>query len=98
MHVTLVHIHVKPEHVDKFIAVTQVNHEHSIHESGNHRFDVLQDPDHSTHFILYEAYASAEDAAAHKQTPHYIQWRDTVAEMMSLPREGKRMNALFPSF
>ena len=98
MHVTLVHIHVNPEHIERFISATRVNHECSIQESGNHRFDVLQDPDDATHFILYEAFASVEDADAHKQTMHYAQWRETVAEMMSLPRQGQRMNALFPTF
>jgi len=96
MHVTLVHVHVKPAYLDAFITATRVNHEASIHEPGNRRFDVLQDPAEQTHFILYEAYASAEDAAAHKQTPHYAVWRDTVAEMMAEPRQGISMNGLYP--
>lgn len=75
MHVTLVHVHVKPESVPAFLAATRLNHEASVREPGNRRFDVLQDPADVTHFILYEAYASAEDAAAHKQTPHYAACR-----------------------
>lgn len=96
MHVTLVHVHVKPDHVDDFIAATQRNHEASLKESGNRRFDVLQSPDNPTHFVLYEAYASAEDAAAHKQTEHYLTWRDTVADWMAEPRQGIRYDGLFP--
>ncbi|KAA5596242.1 antibiotic biosynthesis monooxygenase [Blastochloris sulfoviridis] len=97
MHVTLVHVVIKPEAVDAFIAATRANHEASVREPGNRRFDVLQAPDDPARFILYEAYASAEDAAAHKQTAHYAAWRDAVAPMMAAPRRGEPMRALFPA-
>lgn len=96
MHVTLVHVVVKPEAVDAFIAATRVNHEASVREPGNRRFDVLQSPEDPTRFVLYEAYASTEDAAAHKQTAHYAQWRDAVAPMMAEPRKGVPMRGMFP--
>ena len=96
MHVTLVHVHVDPAHLDDFIAATQLNHEASIHEPGNRRFDILQSPENPSHFIFYEAYASAEAAAAHKQTPHYLTWRNTVADWMTEPRQGVRYDSLFP--
>ena len=97
MHVTLVHVHVKPDSVAAFIDATRLNHEASVKEPGNRRFDVLQDPADPTRFILYEAYATAEDAAAHKQTAHYAIWRDAVADMMAEPRQGVPMQALFPA-
>jgi autoinducer 2-degrading protein len=97
MHVTIVHIRVKPEHIDAFIVATRANHEASTREPGNRRFDVLQDPDDPSRFMLYEAYASAADAAAHRQTGHYPVWRDAVAEMMAEPRRGEPMNGLFPA-
>ena len=96
MHVTLVHVYVKPENLDEFIEASRLNHENSITESGNRRFDILQDHDDVTHFILYEAYANSEDAADHKNTPHYLKWRETVADMMAKPREGVQYNCLFP--
>ena len=96
MHVTLVHVRVKPELVAAFITATHANHQASLNEPGNRRFDVLQAPDDATRFILYEAYASATDAAAHKETAHYRVWRDAVAEMMAEPRRGEPMNSLFP--
>ena len=96
MHVTLVHVHVKPEHVNDFIRATHENHRHSVLEPGNRRFDVLQSPDNATHFVLYEAYASEVDAARHKQAAHYLKWRDTVAEWMARPREGLRYHGLYP--
>ena len=96
MHVTLVHVRVKPASVEAFVVATQANHEASIREPGNRRFDVLQDPSDVTRFILYEAYATPEDAAAHKLTAHYATWRDTVADMMAEPRCGEAMSALYP--
>lgn len=96
MHLTLVHVHVKADCLDAFIDATQINHEGSVKEAGNLRFDVLQDPEDDCHFILYEAYRSEADAQAHKKTSHYLTWRDTVAEMMAEPRQGIPMRALFP--
>jgi (4S)-4-hydroxy-5-phosphonooxypentane-2,3-dione isomerase len=97
MHVTLVHVRVKPECADAFVAATRANHESSVREPGNRRFDILQAPDDPTRFIFYEAYASAEAAAAHKQTGHYATWRDAVADMMAEPRRGEPMLGLYPS-
>lgn len=96
MHVTLVHVRVLPEHVDDFIRATRANHLASVQESGNLRFDVLQAPGDPTRFILYESYASADDAAAHKQTPHYLNWRETVAPWMAEPRQGVAWHGLLP--
>lgn len=96
MHVTLVHVHVKPAHVDDFIRATHENHQHSVKEAGNWRFDVLQSPDDPSRFVLYEAYASEADAALHKQTAHYLKWRDAVADWMAEPRAGVHYRGLYP--
>lgn len=95
MHVTLVHIHVKPDRVSDFIAAVKENHLRSIQESGNYRFDVIQQAEDPTRFVLYEAYASAEAAAAHKLTSHYLQWRGMVADWMASPRQGVLHHGLF---
>lgn len=97
MHVTLVHVRVRTEDVDAFIAATRLNHAASVTEPGNRRFDVLQAPDDPARFILYEAYATATDAAAHKETAHYLAWREAVAGMMAEPRRGEPMNGLLPT-
>ena len=96
MQVTLVHVHVKDENVDDFIKATQLNHEASIQEASNCRFDILQSTDDPCRFVLYEAYATQEAAAAHKQTAHYLAWRETVADWMASPRQGVAYNGLFP--
>lgn len=96
MHVSIVYVHVKSDHINDFIAATEVNHRASIQEPGNRRFDVLQSTNEPAHFVLYEAYAHVDDVTAHKQTTHYLQWRDTVAEWMASPREGVTYEGLFP--
>ena len=96
MHTTIVHVTVKPEYIDDFIEACRLNHESSVQEPGNRRFDVLQLSDDPAKFVLYEAYVSAEDAAAHKQTEHYLTWRDTVADWMAQPRQGVSYNGLYP--
>lgn len=96
MIVTLVHVWVKNEFAEDFITVTIKNHKESVKEPGNLRFDILQDADDPSKFVLYEAYESEEAAAAHKSTDHYRTWRDTVAEWMSQPRQGFRHNIVYP--
>lgn len=96
MDVTLVHVRVKPEHVEAFIEATRANHEASVNEPGNLRFDVLRSSADPTRFVLYEAYAGPEHAKAHKTTAHYLAWRETVADWMAAPREGVPYEGLFP--
>ncbi|MCU0766642.1 MAG: antibiotic biosynthesis monooxygenase [Gammaproteobacteria bacterium] len=96
MNVTIVHVRVKPEHIVEFVEATRLNHEASVREPGNRRFDVLQSADEPTHFVLYEAYASDADALAHKQTTHYLRWREAVAGWMAEPRVGVPFVGLLP--
>ena len=96
MHVTIVHVHVLADHVEDFINATRINHEASVSETGNRRFDVLQSAEDPSRFVLYEAYASHEDAVAHKQTVHYLAWREQVAPWMASAREGVQYHGLMP--
>ena len=96
MVVTIVHVKVKPEFIQDFIEATQLNHQHSIQEPENRRFDLLQDPEDETKFILYEAYQTEAGAKAHKQTPHYLTWRATVADWMAEPRQGIPYHVIAP--
>ncbi len=96
MQVTLVHVRVVPGQEDAFIEATRRNHEASVREPGNLRFDVLRSADDPSGFVLYEAYADDAAAKAHKQTDHYLAWRDAVAPMMAEPRRGVPYDGLFP--
>ena len=86
MHVTIVNIVVKPEHLDEFIKATLANAEASSKEPGNLRFDVLQSADDPCRFLLYEAYDTPESAAAHKETAHYKAWAEVAPPLMAEPR------------
>jgi len=88
MIVTTVTVYVKPENIDDFIEASRENHEASIEEPGNMRFDVLQSMTDPTRFLLYEAYQSEEEAAAHKKTDHYLKWKKKVDSWMAKPRQG----------
>ncbi len=91
-----VHVHVKPEQVEAFKAATLANARESIKEPGIARFDVVQQQDDATRFVLVEAYRTAEAPAAHKETRHYQAWRDAVAPMMAEPRTSVKFTNVFP--
>ena len=96
MLVTIVYIKVKSEYIEAFKEACRRNHEGSIREPGNFRFDVLQFTDDPTQFVLYESYKSQQDVDAHKQTDHYLAWRDTVADWMAETRRGVKYTGLYP--
>lgn len=92
-----VHVHVLPDHVDAFVAATLANARESVREPGIARFDVVAHADDPTRFILVEAYRDADAPARHKQTEHYLRWRDAVAPMMASQRTAVRLTNLFPA-
>ena len=96
MHIVHVHVHVKPEFVEAFKQATSENASKSAQEPGNARFDVMQQVEDPTRFVLVEVYKTAEASAAHKETAHYKLWRDAVMKMMDEPRQGIRYANIFP--
>ena len=96
MYVVVVSVHVKEDHVDEFVAAILDNARSTRGEPGNLRFDVLRQEQDPTRFTLYEAYRTADDFAAHQRTPHYLRFRETVADWMAEPRVGVRHVSLFP--
>ena len=96
MLIVQVHVHVKAQFVEDFKKATIENASGSVKEEGINRFDVIQQEDDPTHFILVETFYSPEAAAKHKETAHYIKWSSTVAEMMSEPRNGIKYRNVFP--
>ena len=91
-----VHIRVLTDFVDAFKQATVENARNSVLEPGIARFDVIQQVDDSTRFVLVEIYHNADATTAHKQTAHYAQWRDTVQNMMAEPRTSVRFSNVFP--
>lgn len=96
MQIVHVHVHVKPEFVEAFKQATLENAGNSIKEVGIARFDVIQQTDDPTRFVLVEIYKTPDASGAHKETPHYKRWRDVVMKMMAEPRQGIRYTSLFP--
>ena len=94
----IVHVfaHVKPESVEAFRVATIENAQHSIREPGIARFDVIQQPDDATRFVLVEVYRTADDPAKHKASAHYARWRDAVAELMAEPRTSIKYSNVYP--
>ena len=97
MFIVQVHIHVKTECVEAFRAATLENARNSIQEPGVARFDVLQQQDDPTRFVLVEVYLTPEDPAKHKETAHYQAWRDEVVDMMAEPRSSVKYDNAFPA-
>ena len=97
MLVVHVHVRVKPEFIDAFQRASIDNARQSVQEPGIARFDVVQQQDDPTHFVLVEVYRTPDAPAAHKATRHYEAWRDTVAPMMAEPRSSVKFNNLYPN-
>jgi len=96
MLVVHVHVHVKADCVDAFRAATIANATESLKEPGVARFDVCQQSDDPTRFVLVEVYRDSDAPAKHKETAHYRLWRDTVADMMAEPRRSVKYVNAFP--
>jgi len=96
MLVVHVHVHVKPEYVEAFRRASLENASKSVREPGVARFDVIQQADDQTRFVLVEAYRTLDASARHKETSHYQNWRDTVESMMAEPRKSVKYANVFP--
>lgn len=96
MIVVHVHVHVKPECIEDFKQASVENARHSVEEHGIARFDVIQQADDPTRFVLVEVYRTPDAPAAHKETAHYAKWRDAVAPMMAEPRKSVKYENVFP--
>jgi quinol monooxygenase YgiN len=97
MLVVHVHVRVKPEFIAAFKEASLENARLSVQEPGIARFDVIQQADDPSRFVLVEVYRTPEAPARHKDTAHYLLWRDTVAAMMAEPRSGVKYSNIFPN-
>lgn len=97
MQIVHVHVHIKPEYIEAFKQATIENASNSVKETGVARFDVIQQLDDPTRFILIEVYKTADAPVAHKETAHYKRWRDAVMQMMAEPRQGIKYVSVFPN-
>jgi len=93
-----VHVSVqcKPGTENDFIQASVENAKNSVREPGIARFDVLQNQEDATKFLLIEVYRSEAATLEHKETAHYKKWRDTVQDMMAQPRSALKYTSCFP--
>jgi quinol monooxygenase YgiN len=96
MHIVHVFIHIKEGQVEEFKTATVKNARNSLQEPGIARFDLIQQTDDPTRFLLVEVYRTAQDAASHKETTHYKLWQNTVESMMAEPRTRLIYRNVFP--
>jgi (4S)-4-hydroxy-5-phosphonooxypentane-2,3-dione isomerase len=96
MHILLVQVHVKPDHLDDFQLATIENAGHSVQEPGCARFDVIQQIDDPTRFVFVEIYRDDQAHAAHRESPHYRAWAERVADMLAEPRTRAVYRNVFP--
>jgi autoinducer 2-degrading protein len=96
MHIVMIYAHVKPESVDSFRAASLENARNSVQEPGIARFDVVQQQDDETRFVLVEVYRTPDDPPKHRETRHYQVWKDTVESMMAEPRSKALYSNAFP--
>jgi len=96
MFIVHVFVHVKPDRVEDFKAASLENATRSVLEPGIARFDVIQQIEDPTRFVLVEVYRTPDDPAKHKETAHYRQWRDRVEDMMAEPRSSIQYRNVFP--
>ena len=96
MFIVHVFVDVKLDRVEDFKSASIENARNSLKEPGIARFDVIQQLDDPSRFVLVEVYRTVNDPARHKETPHYQKWRESVEEMMAAPRQSVKYQNIFP--
>ena len=75
MFIVHVFVHVNPQNIEDFKAASIQNARQSAKEPGVARFDVIQQKDEPTRFVLVEVYRTSDDPARHKS--HESHWVST---------------------
>lgn len=96
MHMIVVRLEVKPDHVDDFLKLVSFNAAESRKEPGNLRFDVVRSVDNPTLFRLYEVYRGDDAIRAHQATAHYVKWRAEIEALLVTPRLSEKFVSVFP--
>ena len=98
MYVLMVTIKIKPEHKEAFMESMLGDAVGSVrNEPGCLRFDVMQDEEDPNKIYLHEVYKDRAAFDAHLQAPHFIKWRDAVADWFAEPAVAGRGSNVFPT-
>ena len=96
MFVVHIFVQAKSEYIEEFKKICVENAQNSVQEPGIKRFDVLQQSDDPTRFVLVEAYLDENGVAQHKQTVHYNKWRQVAEKMIVGERTRVRYTPVWP--
>ena len=96
MYVLQVLCRVKEEFINEFMEASRDNARNSVQEPGVVRFDFHQQLDDPTRFTIIEVYRDANAPAKHRETAHYLRWRDTVGDMLAEARTRVEYRNVFP--
>jgi len=97
MLILIVNIHIKADRIEAFRTATMENARNSRKEPGITRFDLLQQNDDPSRFVLIEVYRDQAASAAHKETAHYHAWLAAVDDMFAEPRTRAMYSDVFPA-
>ncbi|PYG84957.1 quinol monooxygenase YgiN [Ruminiclostridium sufflavum DSM 19573] len=89
-----VFIEVKESDVEAFKAASIDNAFNSRKEIGVKGFDVIQEQDCPTHFVLEETYVSLEAQQSHRETEHFKKWKSTITSMLAHEYTFKKFNVI----
>ena len=82
MLVVMVTARVKPGKRDEFLKVIKEDAESTTtKEEGNFGFYVVQENEDPDKFFLFEIYRDQAALEAHRQTPHFLKYREAVADI-----------------
>ena len=80
MHVVLVVVTIRPEFLDEFAAALLHNARESVaKDPGCVRFDVSQDVENPSRWVLHEVYETSQAHAMHRESVHFLAY-DAVAQ------------------
>jgi len=94
MKTIIVHVKVKTSFVQAFIEATKKSQAATKNEDGCLSYDILQDVSDEHNFTLTEIYKDDNAIENHKSTPHFLEWRSSVQEMMACPRISSKHNTI----
>jgi autoinducer 2-degrading protein len=97
MIVRIIDVQVNRDGVGEFKRICIRNREGSIREQGVLRFDVLQDDSDPGHFVLYEVYRDEQATLDHKETVHYLRWREAAEPLMARKRQSISCTPVSPT-
>lgn len=91
-----VHIQVKPDRLEEFLVEGKAHAGGSSQEPGCVHFELLQQVDDPTRWMLIEVFKTEEDMRIHHDTPHFARWAKNVPDLIIEPRIRTYYHNRFP--